>query len=235
MPKVLRGGTFNLLYGRDPKRVLAEVGRLFAKHSLDFLAVQEFSDYRNAFRDLAGLKVVPTMGACESGLIVRSGVAVDKRTVHVYGDGWITVRGGRFPAATQNEARLNGWLYVRSVHLPTPTFWPDGRLQTPAERRDDLIATIAGLKRYFSHSSLVNARLAAGDWNEAPTTTGQWTPHWLAEQTGATIKVPTSLAGHGHIDYAMVRGARVQGIFKDTAIPELSDHEPVIFQVVKGR
>jgi hypothetical protein len=25
------------------------------------------------------------------------------------------------------------------------------------------------------------------------------------------------------------------GIFKDTKIPELSDHEPVIFKVVKGR
>lgn len=231
----LRGGTFNLEYGRVISRVVKEVGNLFAKHRLDFLAVQEFSDYRNAFRDTGGFQVIPNLGGCESGIIVRSGLAIDKRTVHTYGDGWITVRGGHFPAAVHNEARLDGWLYVRSVHLPTPTFWVDGRVKAPVERLDDLAATVAGLRRYFGHPSFLNARLAAGDWNEAPTTTGRWSPSWLAHETGATINAPTSLAGHGRIDYALVKGARVEDIFKDTRIPELSDHEPVIFKVVKGR
>jgi hypothetical protein len=235
MPKTLRGGTFNLRYGRDPHRVMWEVGRLFDKHRLHFLAVQEFSDYRNEFDASNGFDVVPVKGQCESGIIVRRGVPVDKRSVHVYGDGWITVRGGRFPAAVHNEARIAGWLYVRSVHLPTPTFWPDGRLRSPVERADDTIATMRGLRGFLGRPSFINARLAAGDWNEPPHTTGLYTPQWLARVTRSDMKAPQSLAGHGRIDYAIAKGARIEGILKDTAIPELSDHEPVVFQVVKGR
>lgn len=234
MPTTLHGGTFNLEYGRTVTRVVSEVKSLFAKHHLDFLAVQEFSDYRNAFRDTDGLKVIPTTGACESGIIVREGVQVDKRSVHVYGDGWTTTRGGHFPAAVHNEARIGGWLYVRSVHLPTPTEWKDGRLKSPAERVDDLVATVRGLQDFFDHPAAVNARLAAGDWNETPDTRGRFTPHWLATETKADIAVPTSRAGHGRIDYALAKGCAVQGIFKDELIPELSDHEPVIFRVLKN-
>lgn len=235
MPKTLRGGTFNLEYGRDPIRVVAEVARLFTKHALDFLAVQEFSDYRDRFSVQRWCNVVPTTGACESGIIVRDGLAIDKRSVHVYGDGWITIRGGHFPAAVHNEARIGGWLYVRSVHLPTPTFWNDGRVRGPEERLDDLAATAEGLRRYFQHPAWINARLAAGDWNEPASTPGEYAPSWIAARSGADVAVPTSREGHGRIDYAMAKGARVEGIFKDVRIPELSDHEPVIFKVVKGR
>jgi endonuclease/exonuclease/phosphatase family metal-dependent hydrolase len=228
----LRGGTFNLLYGRDPERVIREVSRLFDKHGLGFLCVQEFSDYRDDFK-AAGWTVVPEHGPCESGVLVAPGVAVDEVSRHVYGDGWITVRGGRFPAAVHNEVRLAGWLRVRSVHLPTPTFWPNGRLMAPAERADDLRATMRGLWRFLARPGFWNARLVAGDWNEPPQTVGQWTPRWLARTTGSRLAVPTSREGHGRIDYAVVKGARVVEIFKDTTIPELSDHEPVIFKVVK--
>jgi hypothetical protein len=235
MPKTLRGGTFNLRYGRDPDQVIGEVARLFVKHHLDFLAVQEFSDYRNTFAARRGFQVVPTTGQCESGILVRLGVNIDKRSVHTYGDGWITIRGGHFPPAVHTEARLDGWLCVRSVHLPTPTEWEDGRVTAPPERLDDLIATMRGLRRYLNHPGFVNARLVAGDWNEPPHTTGQYTPSWLANTTSSNLAAPQSLAGHGRIDYVIGKGCRVEGIFKDTAIAELSDHEPVIFKVVKGR
>lgn len=235
MPKSLRGGTFNLRYGRDPQRVKREVTRLFREHRLNFLCVQEFSDYRDTFRD-AGWQVVPERGQCESGIIVRPRVPIDRRSVHTYGDGWITVRGGKFPAAVHNEARLAGWLYVRSVHLPTPTFWPDGiHPRGPLDRIDDLEATMRGLRKFLGHRGIVNAWLAAGDWNEPPHTRGLYTPQWLARRTRSHLAVPESLAGHGRIDYAIAKGARVVGIVKDTKIPELSDHEPVVFKVVKGR
>jgi hypothetical protein len=113
--KTLRGGTFNLRYGRKPFVVLHEVSKLFTKHELDFLAVQEFSDYRETFARSHDFNVIPTSGQCESGIIVRRGIWFDKVKVRTYGDGWVTVRGGRFPAAVHNEARLAGWLYVRSV------------------------------------------------------------------------------------------------------------------------
>jgi len=234
MPKTLRGGTFNLKYGRKPFVVLHEVTKLFAKHRLHFLAVQEFSDYRDTFDRSHEFAVIPNKGQCESGIIVRRGVPFDKVTAHVYGDGWITVRGGKFPAAIHNEARIGGWLYVRSVHLPTPIAWENGRIKGPHDRVDDLAATAEGLRRYFQHPCWINARLAAGDWNEPPWTRGEYAPQWIATRSGAAIEAPQSLEGHGRIDYAMAKGARVVGIFKDTAIPELSDHEPVIFKVVKG-
>jgi hypothetical protein len=232
--KSLNGGTFNLRYGRQPFVVLHEVSKLFAKHRLHFLAVQEFSDYRDTFARSHDFNVIPDRGQCESGIIVRKGIWYDRVTVHTYGDGWITVRGGQFPAAVHNEARLNGWLYVRSVHLPTPITWEDGRAKGPAERVDDLAETARGLRRYFQHPCWMNARLAAGDWNEPPSTPGRYTPKWIANQTGATIEAPQSLEGHGRIDYAIAKGARIVDIRKDLVIPELSDHEPVIFKVVKG-
>jgi hypothetical protein len=233
--KTLRGGTFNLRYGRDRHRVVWEVSRLFDKHNLDFLAVQEFSDYRNTFGESHGFNVVPDIGQCESGVIVRRGVWFDRVKVHTYGDGWITIRGGRFPAAVHNQVRLAGWLYLRSVHLPTPTEWEDGRVKAPAERLDDLKATMMGLRWYLGRPSIFNARLAAGDWNEPPSTDGRYTPQWLAETTHSQLAVPASREGHGRIDYAIGKGCRIKDIRKDTAIPELSDHEPVIFRVVKGR
>ena len=232
--KSLNGGTFNLRYGRPPYLVLREITKLFTKHRLHFLAVQEFSDYRDTFARSHDFEVVPASGQCESGIIVRRGVPFDKVTAHTYGDGWITIRGGKFPAAVHNEARINGWLYVRSVHLPTPILWDNLVAKGPVDRVDDLAETAEGLRRYFQHPCWINARLAAGDWNEPPSTPGQYTPRWIATRSGADIQAPQSLAGHGRIDYAMSKGARIEDIFKDTKIPELSDHEPVIFRVVKG-
>jgi hypothetical protein len=72
-----------------------------------------------------------------------------------------------------------------------------------------------------------------GDWNEPASTLGIYSPRWIANQAGARIAVPTSRAGHGRIDYVMYVNCKVTHIFKDTSIPEWSDHEPVIFTVTK--
>lgn len=239
MPKTLRGGTFNLKYGRDPKRVHAETRRLGEKHALDFLNVQEFSDYLAFFEDSDYWEPFPKRGrenlGAESGILVRRGVAVSRVSQHVYGDGWTTTRGGHFPAAVHTELLIAGWLWDRSVHLPTPTEWIDGRVKAPTERLDDLEATMLGLSDYLDHPAVVHARLLAGDFNEPPTTTGKFTPRWLANAHDADLQAPTSREGHGRIDYAIGKGCRIVDTFKDTVIPELSDHEPVIFKVVKGR
>ncbi len=92
-----------------------------------------------------------------------------------------------------------------------------------------------GLRRYLSHPGFWNARLVAGDWNEPPQTRGMYSPQWLANMTRSHLRYPLSREGHGRIDYAIGKGCRIEGIKKDLLIPELSDHEPVIFKVVKGR
>ena len=232
-PKTLRGGSFNLRYGRVPKRVVTEGANLFKRHDLDFLAVQEFSDYTEAFRRDPRFDVLPLDGSAESGIVVRAGLPVDRVSHDTYGNGWTTVRGGHYPPATHHEARLDGWLYVRSVHLPTPSSWTHGRPQAPADRLDDLVATVEGLSVFLKPRSLRNARVVIGDWNEPPETRGTYTPNWLAEQTGAKIACPDSRAGHGRIDYALYKGCEVTGTFKDAATVEFSDHEPVIFTITR--
>lgn len=233
--KRLRGGSFNLKYGRDPHRVLWEIRQLFDKHRLSFLCVQEVNDYIAIIRASNDFVFIPTNEVSESGIIVRRGISISKKSKHVYGDGWTTVRGGHFPAAEQHQALLAGWLFVRSCHLPTPTFWHDGRVRTPRERMDDLVLTSRGMARYLLPPSFWRARLVAGDMNEPPSTLGAFSPAWIARTARAHLAFPKSREGHGRIDYVLFKGCRVTRIWKDTEISELSDHEPVIFIVEKGR
>lgn len=219
----MRGGTFNLKYGRPPERVAGECHELFGEYGLTFLAVQEADDYLDVLADRFHV-----IGSGESVLLVERGVPVDRVRRHVYGDGWTTVRGGHFPPAVHWQARLAGWLRVRSVHLPTPSEWRDGHPVAPPDRLDDLFATAVGL-RWFLRGT--GARLAVGDWNEPPTTRGRYSPSWIAEEGGATIHAPESSTGHGRIDYAIASDCRVDELRIDDQVTEFSDHEPVIFRV----
>ena len=239
MVKTLKGGSFNLEFGRNEDVVLGEVQRLLNKHDLDFLAVQEASDYRHVLRKgLNGYKYYTWFdggrGADENGVVVRDGIAVDKFKGAFLGDGWTTIARDHHVASVQNHVRIDGWLYVRGLHLPTPTHWVNGKLEAPAERKDDFIASVTALKRYLRWPGVVNARIAVGDWNESPTTTGEYSPNWLLTKTGAKAYTPTSSAGHGHIDWVAAKGCTIPHIFKDLDIREGSDHEPVVFVIKKN-
>jgi hypothetical protein len=44
--------------------------------------------------------------------------------------------------------------------------------------------------------------IMGGDWNEPPTSTGRWSPRWIADATGQTIYPPPA-GKHGRIDFLM--------------------------------
>ena len=233
MRKTLKGGSFNLENSRDHDTVKREVTTLLSKHDLDFLCVQEATRYGDILNDIPGY----TYFDGEAGVLVKNTHHTDRVRSDAYGDGWITVKKKFRPAQKQVQVRVAKWLYVRSIHLPTPSFWKNGKIddsRTPPNRKDDLIANMKGLRRYFSWPCIGNARLAAGDWNEAPDTYGQYSPGWLKSKTQAHTAVPASMKGHGHIDWTMFKGCVVTGIFKDLEIREGSDHEPVVFAVTKN-
>jgi hypothetical protein len=234
--KALRGGTFNLLFGRNPQTVQQEVINLLTKHNLDFLCLEEAENYNGILSKIPGYTLISnteTWQGKESVLLVKNTYSIDRTAAWTYGNGWFTMKGRTHPPTGQAQARIDGWLIVRALHLPTPSHWVNGKLQGPKNRVDDLIEAMKGLQRFFSRPCIVNARVAAGDWNEAPTTTGEFSPVWLASTTGAVAKAPVSRLGHGHIDWPMVKGAEIVEVFKDTEIQEGSDHEPVIFLLTK--
>lgn len=234
----LRGGTFNLKFGRQKDMVKDEVERLLKKHDLDFLCVQEAKDYVRQLTHIDGYSYyvdrTGKRGATECGILVRKGLETSGFKVKFYGDGWFMPRGGTHAETVQPQVKIE-WLLVRSLHLPTPSHWAGGVLasSTPAERKDDLIAAMQGLRRYFRWPCIKNARLAAGDWNEPPTTIGLFSPRWLMSETGAVGIAADSRVGHGRIDWPMVKGARIVKVFKDLEVREGSDHEPVIFVLEK--
>jgi exonuclease III len=234
--KQLKGGTFNLRYGRPVKAVKGEVEHLLQKHNLDFLCLQEAVDYTKEMRKVAGYDYIydpKTWSGKESTILVKSTLKQDRVKFHQLGDGWVTVNGGNHPPTGQAEVRIDGWLFVRSLHLPTPSVWKGGKLIAPAERKDDYIAAVNGLARYLRFPATRNARIAAGDWNEPDDTLGEYSPRWLANKTNSITADTKSRAGHGRIDWVMAKGATIPKCFKDLEIREGSDHEPVIFVVRK--
>lgn len=232
--KTLKGGSFNLKYGRPAKTVKAEVEGLLQKHNLDFLTIQEGTDYFSQLRDIRGYKYFATRayrGGAECGILVKECIKTGKPNYGSFGDGWITVRGGHHPPVTFPRVTIDGWLKVGSIHLPTPSTWTNGKFWAPEERKDDYLAVARQILKFFKTNK--RARLIAGDWNEPPATLGEWSPGWLAKRTGAKIIATESKAGHGRIDYPMFKNVEVRNVYKDLKIAEGSDHEPVIFTVVK--
>lgn len=238
--KQLKGGTFNVLNGRDRKKVEREVVRLLEKHDLDFLCLQEANNYLREFNSIDGYDYIHDKSAWsgkEVTILVKSSLKQDRKRYIKYGDGWFRVTGGgkRGPVPGMMQVRVDGWLLVRSLHLPTPSHWDKDGLtdKTPHERKDDIIDGMKKLRRWFSWPCTKNARVAAGDWNEPPTTRGKFSPQWLMQKTGAYGVATKSRVGHGRIDWPMAKGARFSKVFKDLEIAEGSDHEPVIFTVTK--
>lgn len=233
----LKGGSFNLRYGRQKAIVKDEVERLLTKHDLDFLAVQEAKDYTDMLKRIKGYNYYTWetggRGADENGFLVRDTLKVDKVKGKFFGDGWTTVTGAFHVPSVMNTVRVDGWLHARTLHLPTPTNWVNGKLNATDERKDDYVACMKGLWRFLRPPSIKNARIALGDWNEIHSTQGEYSPGWLAKATNSKAFNPTSRAGHGRIDWVMAKGCVINNVRKDLDIAEASDHEPVVFSVTK--
>lgn len=235
--KTLKGGTFNLRFGRSPFTIRGEVERLLDKHNLDFLCVQEAASYRNTLLHNVDDYTYYT-GSVDSdqahrntGVLVKDGLG-SKHRVITAGDGWHAEGGGKRGPVVTHQVTVAGWCMVRSLHLPTPSEWYGGFIggRTPSERKDDLIAAMKEERRFFTWPCVQYARVAAGDWNEPSTTVGLYTPRWLLNKTNA--KVPTGLGES--IDYPVGKGLRFTSCFKDNKIAEWSDHEPVVFSITKS-
>lgn len=235
MSNVLKGGTFNLRYGRPDDVVKGEVARLLFKHDLDFLCVQEANDYFKILPEIKGYKYFATNaypGGKESGILVKAELKTGKPAYDSYGDGFFNADGHHHAPLTFPRVTIDGWLRVGSIHLPVPSVWVNGVLDLPPRRLDDYLALAKKIYRFFrwSHGQ---ARLIAGDWNEPLSTKGKWAPGWIADKSGAEGKTTESKAGHGRIDYPIYKNCYVRNVRKDLEIAEGSDHEPVIFVVVK--
>lgn len=232
----LKGGGANLKFGRPDARVEDEVTRFLTKHDLDFLVVQEARDYANVLPTIPGYKYFTDKskgGIRQDGFLVREELVVDRIAYSTRGDGWRTVFGAWHKPNPAHRLRIDGWLYVRAVHLMTPTHWRNGRLIAAAERKDDYIAHAKDLLRYFRPPCILNGRLAVGDWNESPVTSGKWSPRWIAAKRNAQRYWPKQKAGHGLIDWVMAKGVVITNIYKDVNFKEGSDHEWFVFTVTK--
>lgn len=229
----LNGGSFNLRYGRPTEVVKGEVTRLLKKHDLDFLCVQEGTDYFGVLRDIKGYDYFATReiaGGTECGILVKKAIPQGKPKYRNFGDGWITVRGGNHAPTVFPRIKIDGWLTVGSLHLPTPIYFNGDNVTGPAERVDDYMAIARKIYRYLKFGK--GSRIAVGDFNEPLSNTAKWAPGGIVRRIkGAVAQDTKSRAGHGRIDYVIGKNVELSNVRKDLEIAEGSDHEPVTFKV----
>lgn len=228
----LRGGSFNLLYGRSIAKVRAELLTMLSVHQLDFLCVQEAEGYARLLRTLPGFVYYTGTGrgGNECGILVREGIAVGNPRYGFFGDGWTTIRGGRHAAANFVRLTLDGWLRIGTCHAPLPITFDRGRAIGPRDRVDDYMALFRKLWRFFWRPSR-HARVVASDWNQHASTAALWAPRGLAAQVGATVFAPRN-GQPRTIDYAIAKGCQLVDVHADTETPENSDHELIVFTVL---
>jgi endonuclease/exonuclease/phosphatase family metal-dependent hydrolase len=222
----MRGGTFNLLYGRNPKVVQREVMELLSKFNLDYLGVQEATDYRLELHDIPGYAYY-TGGSVNGGASTEIGILV--KDIHdvsnvknrAYGDGWWSakVNGTRMQPRNFLVLTLNNKHKKAVVHFPPSV---DLAKRTPTDRYEDSVLLSKRCRRFLSGPSF-KTREIMGDWNNEPFIRARYSPSWIANQTGATVSSPDK-----RIDYILTKGLNVDNI-KKVNMQEKSDHNPVVY------
>lgn len=228
------GCSYNLLNSRNPLEVETEILDLIKTYNLDFIATQESAGYYSMLQDFKGYDYYSGTGPRynkQNGFLVKNKHFVDNEHLFRYGDGWRTKTGSYAAGGGQFRIRLNNKLVMRSIHLPTPTNWVNGKLESPPERRDDYILEAKALRRFMMYPAVTRPRLSIGDWNEQPFTRGEYSPTWIRRGTRSKVAVPEVRKG-GRIDWVNYKGCQITECFKDTKVREKSDHEPVIFKIV---
>jgi hypothetical protein len=217
--------TFNLLRGRPANTVLHEVLALIDAAKLDGLAVQEAEGYFQPLNRLKGFDYFADPENPENAILVPEGRG-SKFFTHEVGDGWTREGGAHRGASEFPRVTIDGWCRLGSTHWPPSTNWKDGRLVAPPERVDDVRAWAAACQRFLDRDKGTSVLL--GDNNERSSTRGEFSPGWVAQQTGAKIGTSTKTK----IDWGMVVGGRFENV-RTSPIREGSDHEPEVMDVVE--
>lgn len=227
----MRGGTFNLLTGRDPDVVRKEVKFILKKFDLDFLCVQESTKYQKTLHDIPGYSYytggsVNGGAATEIGILVRDDHLVTNVNNRAYGDGWLGVGWGDIRMLPRNFLILtiDGLFRVGNCHFPPGT---DLVNASPKDRYEDYAALSKRILRFLSGPSR-KKRIVCMDANCPPYVRARYSPRWIANQTGATLSAPDD-----RIDYILTKGLIVDKIKKINPefSREKSDHNLVIFVV----
>lgn len=117
----LKGGTWNMLHDRDPVVVAAELLKLMDDHKLEFVCLQEATQYHRAVRATGTMLVAfdDARGVGETAIAVKATVTVSRTATHRLSRlGW-PLRPDLWHAPVYTTtALLDGWLRVYSVHLP---------------------------------------------------------------------------------------------------------------------
>ena len=229
----MKGGTYNCLIGRDPKKVQDAVKHLAKSNQLDFIQLQEISQYHKVLNDIPGYQLITFPGAKdhgESGILVKDGIKVGKPQSIEADSGWISSSGHHAAPRAATSVLLDGWLKVTSVHLPPAIDFKNGHATGAHEARQQsyisLMKKLEASAERFEKNHPGSAMLIGGDWNEGPNSSGVGSPHWLAQMA----KMKTYAMGH--IDWEMAHGAKVSNAHRRNNAG--SDHSPWTFTVTQG-
>lgn len=241
MTTELAGGLWNARRDRDPELVRRYLRQIARQQRLDFVLLQEFSDYLGhlARHPIDGWRLVcpvhPGRGDDQNPILVRDVVSVERpRVMQMTDNGWWTVDGKPHAPVYSVAALLDGWLRVASIHAPVSVSWSGGQIAGPPQRVEaylDHTARCARFARYRRrHPRTERRTLLGGDWNARTWERGRGTPADLAHRAGLTISEPAHRAGPGHdgIDYVL-SDANVFGVRKHGTGG--SDHPFVTFVV----
>ena len=231
-PKKLKGGTYNCLVGRNPAVVGKTVKHFLKSRDLDFLQVQEITQYHKALSNIPGYKLITFPGAKdhgESGLLVKDSIKTQSPQLVQADTGWKAPNGDTRQARGAVSAKLAGWLRVSSVHLPPAIDWKNGHAVGGAARVESYKQLMEKLAAQAKRQHAKNPGmgiLIGGDWNEGARSTGYGSPSWLANKAGLKKFTP----GPG-IDWAMGLGVKVTGMKKGPNGG--SDHRLVTYTVTR--
>jgi hypothetical protein len=223
----LRGGTLNLLCGRDPDRVAAWVDTWATTRRLDFLALQETGRYCRHLEALEGWQLIapawPDRRWPETAVLVRDGIAAGPGYLVATRATWHTPDGIPRGPRRFTTVQVAGWIRVTSVHYPAGVRFLNGHA---TGGRDRVTAYLTCSARLEDHCHRWPGPLAlVGDWNAPRAASGPGSPRWLATRN--------HLQGHGaRIDYPLIRGCVLGGVrvWHDTGG---SDHPAVTFTVTR--
>jgi exonuclease III len=240
-PSTLKGATYNVERDRNPKQVQKWLGDFVKSHDLDFVQVQEINGYHQALEKIPGYHLVTfpkSKDHGESGILVKDDLLAKHATsIQGEGGGWTTVRGGHAPPRAATAVQLAGWLEVVSAHQPPSVDWnkngqivgPENRVNTYKSLSEKLLA----FAKQQLKSNPDQALLIGGDWNEAASTQGKWSPNWIAQQAGLTTHGGAKTHGNASIDYELSNGCQVSNI--KAGKTGGSDHNIVTFTVSRPK
>jgi hypothetical protein len=235
-----RGGYWNVRRDRDPKKVVASICSWFVRDDLDWVLLQETSDYLKAFRLhldrefwVIGYDLLP--GQANTCIIVDKEKHPEcpdfMRIVQMTQEGWFTSRGGKVPPKFMPICRVYGWLLLGSLHYAPSVHQKDRdpQLEGPVRR---VLNTREHAKRevlFFDRRPDNSEVFLAGDRNNSATTKGWYTPRWIADKADADLWFPQDPTHHSRtIDGGIGRNIIVLSHVQET---DGSDHHKVMVDV----